>query len=72
MRLRSVVLIRSASRRFHSARISALGAQPKIPGCIRPGNRTCGMLREEQYMPSKSQIALALLQHYGSATAANA
>ena len=50
----------SASRRFHSARISALGAQPRMPGWMRPGKRMWGRWREEQNMPSKSQMALAL------------
>ena len=60
-RLESVLaLMSSPSRRFHSARISAEGAQPRMPGWIRPGKRTCGMCRDEQNMPSKSQIALAL------------
>ena len=60
-RLRCVwVEISSPSRRFHSARISADGAQPRMPGWMSPGNRTWGMCREEQKMPSKSQIALAL------------
>ena len=31
-----------------------------MPGCIRPGKRMWGMWREEQKMPSKSQIAFAL------------
>lgn len=35
--------ISSPSRRFHSARISAVGAQPRIPGWMRPGKRTPGM-----------------------------
>ena len=60
MRLSSVVEISSASRLFHSARTSAEGAQPRIPGWMRPAKRTCGMWREEQKMPSKSQIAFAL------------
>lgn len=33
----------SPSRRFHSARTSADGAQAIIPGWMRPGNRTPGM-----------------------------
>jgi hypothetical protein len=36
------------------------GAQPRIPGWMRPGNRTWGIWREEQNMPSKSQMAFAL------------
>ena len=52
--------ISSPSRRFHSARTSAEGAHPRIPGWIRPANRTWGIWREEQKMPSKSQIDLAL------------
>ena len=60
MRFKSVVLMRSASRLFHFARRSAEGAQPRIPGWISPGKRTPGMCREEQKIPSKSQIALAL------------
>ena len=31
-----------------------------MPGWMRPANLTPGMWREEQLMPSKSQIALAL------------
>lgn len=60
--IRSVVLaaISSPSRLFHVARTSADGAQPRIPGWMRPGNRTPGICRVEQKMPSKSQIALAL------------
>lgn len=54
--------ISSPSRRFHSARTSAEGAHPKIPGWIKPAKRTCGMWREEQKIPSKSQIAFALQQ----------
>ena len=61
MRSSFVVLISSDSRRFQSARTSAEGAQPRMPGWIRPGKRTCGIWREEAKMPSKSQIALALL-----------
>ena len=60
MRSSLVVLMSSASRRFHSARISAEGAQPRMPGWMRPGNLRWGMWREEQKMPSKSQIAFAL------------
>ena len=52
--------ISSPSRLFHVARTSAEGAHPRMPGWINPGNRTCGMCREEQKIPSKSQIALAL------------
>jgi hypothetical protein len=36
--------ISSPSRLFHSARISGEGAQPKIPGWIKPAKRTPGML----------------------------
>lgn len=54
------VAISSPSRRFHSARTSADGAHPKMPGCINPAKRTCGMCREEQKIPSKSQMAFAL------------
>lgn len=60
IRDRDVVEISSASRLFHSARISGDGAQPRIPGWMRPAKRTPGMWREEQKMPSKSQMALAL------------
>lgn len=35
--------ISSPSRLFHSARTSAEGAQPRIPGWMRPGNLTWGM-----------------------------
>lgn len=59
--------ISSPSRRFHSARTSAEGAHPRIPGWIRPAKRTCGMCREEQKIPSKSQIALALQSESASA-----
>lgn len=34
----------SPSRLFHSARISGEGAQPRIPGWIRPAKRTPGIL----------------------------
>lgn len=50
----------SASRRFHSARMEAEGAQPRIPGWMRPEKRTWGMWRDEQKMPSRSQMAFAL------------
>jgi hypothetical protein len=52
--------ISSPSRLFQVARTSAEGAQPRIPGWIRPAKRTPGMWREEQKMPSKSQMAFAL------------
>ena len=42
MRLSSVVAISSASRLFHSARTSAEGAQPRIPGWMRPAKRDVG------------------------------
>lgn len=59
-RVSDVVEISSASRLFHSARISGDGAHPKMPGWMRPAKRTPGMCRDEQKMPSKSQMALAL------------
>lgn len=52
--------IRPASRSFQILRTSGEGAQPRMPGWMRPANLTPGMWREEQLMPSKSQIALAL------------
>lgn len=62
VRLRCVcVEINSPSRLFQSSRTSGEGAQPRTPGWIRPAKRTPGMCREEQKMPSKSQIALALV-----------
>ena len=51
---------RSPSRLFHSAKTSADGAQPRMPGWMRPANLTCGMWREVQKMPSKSHMAFAL------------
>ena len=60
MRSSLVVLMSSDSRRFQSARMEALGAQPRIPGWMRPGKRMWGRWRLEQKMPSKSQMALAL------------
>lgn len=59
-RLVVLAAISSPSRRFHSARTSADGAQPRIPGWMRPAKRTWGICREEQKMPSKSQMAFAL------------
>lgn len=50
----------SPSLLFHSARTSGEGAQPRIPGWISPAKRTPGICRDEQKMPSKSQMALAL------------
>jgi hypothetical protein len=61
VRLRWVcVEMSSPSRLFHNSRTSAEGAQPRIPGWMRPAKRTPGMWREEQKMPSKSQMAFAL------------
>jgi hypothetical protein len=51
----------SPSRLFHVERTSAEGAQPSIPGWMRPAKRTPGMWRELQKMPSKSQMAFALM-----------
>ena len=48
---------RRDSRVVHWERRAEEGAQPIMPGCIRPAKRTCGMCREEQKMPSKSQMA---------------
>lgn len=52
--------MRAPSRSFHVLRTSGEGAQPRMPGWMRPANLTPGMWREEQLMPSKSQMALAL------------
>ena len=52
--------ISSLSRLFHVVRISADGAQPRMPGWMRPAKRTPGICREEQNIPSKSHIAFAL------------
>lgn len=52
----------SDSRLFQVARISGEGAQPRMPGWMSPAKRTPGMWREEQNIPSKSQIALALFK----------
>lgn len=71
MRSSFVVDISSASRRFHSARISALGAQPRMPGWMRPGKRRWGIWRDEQKMPSKSHIAFALGWREGLAVNSN-
>ena len=49
---------RSASRRFHSARRSCDGAQPRAPGA-KAGEADARQVAEEQKMPSMSQIALA-------------
>lgn len=52
--------ISSPSRLFHVAKTSAEGAHPRMPGWMSPANLTCGIWRDEQEMPSKSQIAFAL------------
>lgn len=48
MRSSLLAAISSPSRLFHVARTSADGAQPRIPGWMRPGNLTCGMCRDVQ------------------------
>jgi hypothetical protein len=48
MRSSLLAAISSPSRVFHVDRTSAEGAQPRIPGWMRPGNLTWGMWREEQ------------------------
>lgn len=60
-RSRVFVAINSASRLFHVSRSSADGAQPRMPGWMRPANLTWGMCRLVQKIPSKSQMALALV-----------